>query len=963
MQLTRSQSFIKRYKKSLDSGRDFMNPDTSYQPVDEFSRAKVKVMIIFPSPSDVKSVSSTKEAINDYVISNCPDVFVDFAYLPSKDDIKLYDKYNMPYAIGHITHLDPSHFNFVGYSISVLSETMTMANVQKSLSRCDTPVPLTWSERKDSPFQDTPVIFLGGITAAYAEILYGDLGDGRIAFPDFTYLGACDEMGILFERYYHQHCIDMEHTSILHTEDYVRITKQDYIESLFDLDFIYHPQAYEVKYNKGVIVSNKKINPKAKDYLVPLYPKELPKDLGLGRTIINANGDAAGVSQIQISEGCSSGGACNFCAEGWYTGAWREQPIEEIVKQAWESKKYSAGYKIKPFSFNCNYVTDFTNMLYELMQIYPTVNFINMRLEELGKEPDQLKIMKLIGANRISAPVEGISDKVRNGLLNKNLSLESLDKFMDFLISLKMTDIKVGGIATQYEEAEDWEEILKFLKDLKDKAALWGLKIPIRFNFTPLVHYPMTPMEYMERRTARNSFHGGRNIPKEYSERFKELGVRTKVNGFRNSTFLEQSIVDLGRYATPWLYTHIVLQENIIYSLRSAAKEELVEALKSLVDEETFFKERNPDAYISSCHRIRIPLQGGYINQARELLKYGKEKPVTTRCIATYTGCKTKCYANAVPEGFKVFSDVEIVNGQAVGDYTLMTGCSWCETKEEKVARLKRRTDYTHTSEDITAVPRRPKQLKMRFVVERLPEYDILNPNNTSHTFVTKYLQQSERLLKTYHSVESHSMYWSADPEIPYYTSGIQLVDVVFTDKSVKQEIIDMVESVNQSLKSIRIQSVFEVFMEDKIKVSDYNIFRFETTYPLELFEASKVSYKGEVRVVKDLKLQTVLDKSLRPPAFVSTSKVIGYFALPLKYNPLLFMQGFLKDKKIPLAKIRESFKFQNMLVLRDSQVVCKCGEETGAISMVTAKQLSYGRNCVAKALLSNELAKIRNKK
>jgi len=2129
--MTRSEVFIKRYRKSLDSGRDYYNPDTSYQPIEEFAKAKTKLMIIFPSSSDVKSVSSTKEAINDYVISHCLGTFVDFSYLPDKNDIKLYDKYNIPYAVGHITHLDPSHFDFVGYSISVLSENMTMANVQKSLSRCDTPIPLTWSERKDTRIGVHPIVFMGGITAAYGDILYGDIGDGRIAFPDFTYLGACDEMNELFVR--HQDIMENPDTRI-------RTSNQDYIESLFDLEFIYHPQAYEVVYYRGVIVSNTKINPKALDFVTPCYPKVLPDDLGLGRTILNANGAAAGVSQIQISEGCSSGGACNFsvaagtriwtdqgavkietqlgkqaltvqaisieqskdilkqesdyknqvrynsgaylnchdlhkhrviengilvrkltnelqkgdtvlkklgtdfedslqyvkdnngkeldeslafllgfihgdgsvrlrpngkyqirvfmdsdewkylepvllrefgktdavrdnhikgkdifilskneylediftrdlciasnyfttyvpdavfespvsviksylgglfqadgssgrhirlttvsetlardvlfllnyigidaivkpmdrinterkwkwnsstayvvtvkslynnkfrteigfinksnnvkestgqganglvpnsvllnslirkefkshdlrdqslgslhelysdknkfltvrtllkfkelypkfkfpevyeliatgkfvpdfieevkrtnelvemydvletvthtciynqilteqCAEGWYTGAWREQPIEAIKRQAWESKKYSAGYKIKPFSFNslsveslipignglfskgsnlrdvagakviglngkskvfesthygikellairmsqgpgievtpehrqtvltkeglsdiqssllgigdwipqqvgyyiahakealsetvayklglwygdgysagnsnyiavnkfetnldghvkafstsklvndndnvnryllpaditkeirrvfphykskenltslfsldewvdfikgwfdadgctsggfikltakednlfmlkrasvvlgsigirtvlskpiriqlevkgkwytrrdlyvtglesrqsfmrlirftepknnsvkiestkwsdkdkcipgvfgqwvfeelkkigeekghnaskffngkkgmtlvrftelfghldiepvrlvksgvrfaqildielkeesevvdvleaeegrwvangyvthnCNYVTDFTGMLHELMQIFPTVNFINMRLEELGHTPDHLKIMKLIGANRISAPVEGISDRIRNGLLNKNLSLESLNAFMDFLISLKMTDIKVGGIATQYEEPEDWEEILLFLKNLKDKAHSWGKKVPIRFNFcltadaltpvpgqgllrqneikeglieghktsevtklipqgiceikklhtkegfsikgthehpvlvdyenpenpesykfikdfkkgekayvrvgteaygadlkymafdtkfilkqrknringvtltaelaevlgwwtgdgyisqdykqfglcynlseldikdrhesmlinhglvsrtvegksihklivsnialgryitkvfgkgfdgkvvpsvilespkevqcaylkglfsadgtignyyidgdqtfqmirlnmsnrpvtktvqvmlanigifssltvcaigrktpkwtvkvaqhhkekyfeeigfvgikstiepdfnfrntkgrdgeyhevtitnitdevseetfgltvesgvyvtngivshnTPLVHYPMTPMEYMERRTARNSYDGGRNIPKEFSARFKELGIRTKVNGFRHSTFLEQSIVDLGRSATPWLWNNIISQDIIVYSLRSAAKDEIVANLKTIVDPDTYFLERDPERYISSCHRIRIPLQGGYINQARELLKFGKDKPVTTRCIATYTGCKTKCYANAVPEGFKVYKDIkvdrsELTDGKPTvsGDFELVKGCGWCHTKEEKVARLKRRTDTTHTSDDIMAVPRRPKQLKMRFAIRRLPEYDILNPNNTSHSFVTKFLQMSDDLLHTYHSVESHTMYWSCDPEIPYYTSGLQLVDVIFTTKEVKDIIMLLIPEVNKSLKSIQIESVKEVFMEDKIKVNDLNVFRFETTFPLELFEASKISYRGEVRVVGpggDNKLITIQDKTLEAPAFMAKGKVFGYFTLPLKYNPLLFMQGFLKDKKTPLSKIRESFIFDNKLVLRESPIVCRCGKETGSISMSTGTQLQFGKSCLAKALLKREM-------
>ena len=69
-----------------------------------------------------------------------------------------------------------------------------------------------------------------------------------------------------------------------------------------------------------------------------------------------------------------------------------------------------------------------------------------MRLEELGRDTDALTMMKAIGSNRISAPMEGISPRIQNNLLNKCLTLESLENFMDDLIHLKMTDIKVGAI-------------------------------------------------------------------------------------------------------------------------------------------------------------------------------------------------------------------------------------------------------------------------------------------------------------------------------------------------------------------------------------------------------------------------------------------------------------------------------------------------------------------------------------
>ena len=105
-----------------------------------------------------------------------------------------------------------------------------------------------------------------------------------------------------------------------------------------------------------------------------------------------------------------------------------------------------------------------------------------MRLEELGRDTDALVMMKAIGSNRISAPMEGLSPRVQNNLLNKCLSLESLDNFMNDLIHLKMTDIKVGAIFTSYEEDEDFEWICQFVSKLKEKARYQGGNLPFRIK-------------------------------------------------------------------------------------------------------------------------------------------------------------------------------------------------------------------------------------------------------------------------------------------------------------------------------------------------------------------------------------------------------------------------------------------------------------------------------------------------
>lgn len=2160
--MTRTEKFIQDNKRTLTCGRDYFNPDTSFMPVEKFEKSKLKVLVCFPSPSSVKAVSTTKEALNDYVIEHCPDVFIDFCFIPDASDIKLFDKHAIPYAVGLITHLDASHFDVIGMSISVLSEVITMASVINSFQRCDKPIPLTWTERKDMRIGEVPIIFAGGITAACGDIMYGELGDGRQAFSDFTYLGECGKLGVVFnrliearetgkvtrskeDRFTYGYADDPDedkYESLI--EDVV--TNQDYIDTLFDLRCIYQPQAYEVKFNdKTQIISNIKINPKAQDWVKPYYPHKMNDDLGIGRAIINASGTNTGTTQTQVSEGahmkgnrirtlkglvrveelcskevgdsecsgtvdtidgpgklyhrftqgvkpvliftlksgirigltaehpveqwhigdessefvradsltvgdffmtkkshvfgsypmtpdeaeflgrmvgdgsynlykdpreghdvpvhrmylscawsekeycedllnraginykldenqgrhcrfwikevdkkgrsmrefwgfnefykeregkpsvkyipapayklteeamksflkgyhdadgctstkqglskvtfdcchesiiddiqqfllmvgipsrkhfneksrvadeeygfydtvnehwslviaseyfdkfnelgvlkrafgrstrskehlpmpanirellyktslsstershafaqvrrnsftkhladkcgfkypdvvfdeivkievsesetydlsvdklekltangcsvhnCSAGGACSFaqvastriltnkgiitlkdafeqgvdlvqaispekiegishcgerdvyrvtlksghynegdenhrymvfqdgalietkakdlvpgqvvfrrlgtdfvydyqkdshgnvftedkakllgfmhgdghfrilegskqqwfiytksgeeeyqelfksllksndpwvaheagentvlgqsktfiiskffdadlatvtcnnnyipdvvfnspesvkksyirglfdadgwsnnkgigvttisekfaqdialllqsigfdahivyngyfernnvgrhnpswmvtipisymskfrreigfahkncshrkvanwcgtsvprtnelvdcmrkawakrdycraeglsncyqyvsahnknigvnllrkfkdlhpdiqlpnfyeqvakgilvpdeiksveftgekaemydvvntethlcsygavithqCSEGNYTSGWVEKPKEQILSEIREAKKYSAGYKYKPFSFNCNYLTDYKGMLYEFIQRYPKVTFINMRMEELGRDVDAIKMMKLIGSNRISAPMEGISPRIQNVLLNKCLSEESLNAFMDDMVHAKMGDIKVGGIFTAFEEDEDFQWICDFVDKFKKRAKQEGGNFPFRLkmcatddvltpvpgrgllrqsslaegpvvgyeeadiiatkeqgmsevyeivtnfgvsikvtpnhpvlteyhgrgvkesyytkaiglkpgqsvygrigtevygtnasvlghrltehlaavlgwymgdgyanvhdnykthghcfadteidimdhiakwyidngynprthdmgskkmkafrihnvvltralvrefghsaygkkisdkilqaskniqsvflaywfaadgtvttdnrgnynsrirlysvnrevlkdaqamlfnmgiiailsghktkcgekNFytyqleikscsvpkfveiikipgrkgklvqvrntrgshclkangiikmtvksvkrvpdeetygievtnhsyltngilshnTPLVHYNLTPCEYLPRLSAKKSMMGEHWLTDEWYEKFREHNVFFKVNGFRYSTFLEQSIIDLGRKATHIVYEQILKKGVEVYSLRSIAKPEIIQAFKDEINPDYFFNVRDPEHYISLSHRIHIDLMGSYIPRARRLVRNYINGNVfegheDVRCLKTFDGAKTMCYSKcAVKDPLKIYNDVTMdEEGNLHGEYRLLVGCERCQSTELKLARLKRPTPFTKNSDDILAAPRMKKVQRLRFVINRNKEYDVLNPNNTAHTFIAKFLQKSEKLTDWYHSMNIHSMAWQAEPELPYVCEGIQIVDTIWTSAGAYDEVSRLISEVNSDMKSVQILSCREVLMNDKLDCDDYNVFRFETKLPYDLFATSLPSYKGEIKIQGDFEAVIKKDKNCRPPVFIQVGKVVGYFALPMKYNPVFYMQQFLNAKKIPGSKIMQEIDFKCvMAVSENSRVICKnCNSEIATISLSSGKNFPFGINCLLKALLSKEM-------
>lgn len=1748
--MTRTQQFIEKNKKVLTSGPDFFNPDTSLMSVDKFEKSKCKILLILPTPHVVKTVSSTVAAINDYIIEHCPDTFLDVAYMPENEDIKRYDEWNVPYAIGNITHLDPSHFDVIGFSISVLSEIVTTPVIMSTFSRCDKPIPLFWSQRKDTKLGEYPIIYGGGITAVCGESMFGKVnvrGKEEQAYLDFLYLGDCGQTNIMTSRLIeaietgkctrHQSDHDVpgyEHVDIENfVEDYKVETIQDYIECLFDLQEIYHPQAYEVEYNEhNQIIKNIKINPKARDFVSPYYPHIMAKDLGIGRAVINGNGDGTGTAQVQVSEGahmkgnrirtqnglvrveelcskevgdsecsgtvdtidgpgklyhrftqgvkpviiftlksgirigltvehpveqwhigdersefvradslnvgdffmtkkshvfgsypmtpdeaeflgrmvgdgsynlyrdsreghdtpvhrmylscawsekeycedllnraginytldetqgrhcrfwiketdkkgrsmrefwgfnefykeregkpsvkyipspayklteeamkaflkgyhdadgctstkqglskvtfdcchesiiddiqqfllmvgipsrkhfneksriadeeygfydtvnehwsliisseyfdkfnelgvlkrafgrstrskehlpiptnirellyntslsteerarafaqvrrnsftkaladkcgfeypdvvfdeivkiefseaetydlsvyklekltangcsvhnCSAAGCCSFCAEGNYTGGWVEKDEEQILWELREAKKYSAGYKFKPYSFNANYVTDYKGKLAKFIGIYPKVTFINMRMEELGRDTDALKMMKLIGSNRISAPMEGLSPRIQNNLLNKCLSEEALQNFMDDMVHAKMTDIKVGGIFTGYEEDEDFQWICDFVDKFKERAAKEGGNFPFRLkccltrealtpfpgkgllrqddfpskgfiegyeksevkelkpqglctimkvttkdgtelrgtyehpllvdykrpdevtsykffkdlksgdkvygklgthayggmsqslelvdwpdesskqilicefiakilgwymgrgflsdcdafksvtlpfypneeeeaqeicnylnslgflseikayplaglstlkikdarfsrtifkefgskdedkrisslilkspfmvqrNFikywfkssitgdrlvmrnksvlqdlkamlanmgvltnlrkldvglsqhnvydwilevddrwvvifnklmsdqckvsysftnisnsllkdgyyefevdsvevdgleetfgvttssgtyitngivshnTPLVHYPLTPIEYLERKSARASYNGEHWLTDEWYEKFREHQVFFKVNGFRYSTFLEQTFVDLGRSLTPLIYKHFIDNLVPVYSLRSCATEEYLKDLRELVDEKVYFEDRDPEHYISPSHRVHIELMGSYIPRARRILRHKKAGNIfanepDTRCLRTYENAPVKCYHNCIiKDPLKVYYDVTLDSeGNLQGKFYNLNGCERCQSVEQRKKRLLRDVNQTKNSEDIIATPRIPQVQKIRFVIKRLPEFDCLNPNNTAHTFITKFLQLSDNLLDSYHSVVGHNMFWQAEPGFKFYASGYQIVDTMWS-KNVIKEVKELISEVNKNLKSIQIVSAQDILRDEKISITDLNFYTFESTIPREVFDSACHTYKGQIKVeaqVQGFALTEVIDSSLEKPVFASKGgKTVGCFWIPAKYNPVMFLSGFLSQaKKTSEDGVVTTTDFCCMMTMRENKMTCKnCQNEKALISVTTGKPMSFGKSCMCKAILTQIINK-----
>ena len=152
---------------------------------------------------------------------------------------------------------------------------------------------------------------------------------------------------------------------------------------------------------------------------------------------------------------------------------------------------------------------------------------------------------------------------------------------------------------------------------------------------------------------------------------------------------------------------------------------------------------------------------------------------------------------------------------------------------------------------------------------------------------------------------------------------------------------------------------VTEELRDEKIKVDDINVFYFESTLPAQLFETAQHYYEGNIRLHGGMGVtETIKDSSLKKPAFVFKGKVMGVFAIPAKYNPLEYITSYLSSaKKTSVDAVAQSTNIQCLMVMRETQTVCKsCGKEKALVSVTTGKPMPFGKECLAKAILSQRV-------
>lgn len=875
--------------------------DNNQMKAEDWDKSSLRVLVCFLSPGVTRAVSNTYTALDSLIREASPDIFVDYSYFPTKGDLPLYKKYDLPFWFGNVSRRPATDYDLLIVSSSILVEFINIFSALDSLK-----IPRWHKDRVER--KDIPLIMAGGIPIADHDAMGGNSG-----LVDIVYTGYA------------------EGNLALILSEMLRIKKEGKNPNshkmtlirrfVTGLSNIYYPDGYEVVYDKEFI---KEIKPR-----YAWVPKEvsfhtehnLDKFPGFERKIFNPDNSNASGSDLLISAGCSGGGICSFCMEGTACGGWRERSFDRMIQSLEECKRYTASNTIGFYSFNFNYYSRFVDIIYEAASRFSSLSLINLRTDLIGAAPEYFQACLALGIRRLSMPIEGFGERVRNKILNKSLTFEQIKAAFKSAFAAGLMEVKIGMILSGHETAEDlevaaqeFEELYRMKEEAQSGAGL-------RANITPLVYYPHTAMGWMKQNTSNISLKEMR-LMKPLLDRLRGK-VRFKFNGQHFGTFIEQATLNLGRLGTP-------IWEKVADSGYNYYASPTKEVVQTILDE---LKDRG------------LSLQ-----------KFLDEKSFDYIFPTDMIPKKTKKYNKLVFDSAGV-KEIAPCTKTVIRENPKCYNCGYCTTQEMKDSILKRKIFNNHTAVDIQEklfTNKAQGAYRVGFRVKN--EFSMVGKEALAFSITSRFLQVSEEIYNEYHSVHNISNSPMLRGNLWDWMSGSFYYDIHIKSREVAVEWDRLIAEVNKGLFSAEVFSVSPVVVKDR---------QSENVQVISVVELKGVSLgqvrdwvknqKGEVKVGAKGRVtgnEVMLESRELPYCEVelAQTKTAVRIALihPIWMNPYLYVAT---QSRFSYKKVMEVSNVHIAGYFGDEVGICKCGKAT-RVSEISRKEAPLCSSCLAKVSL-----------
>lgn len=899
------EEYLAKNKKSLSYMESLFSVDDNKDREQDFTDDKLKVLCVFLTPASSRAVSNTFNALMSLVKQEDKEnIVVDSCYFPEEANLEKFDDAVIPYIFGSTCHQPASFYDLILMSNAVCPEVL---NIPKILTKSG--IGLTIQERDK---QDIPLIMYGGAAANETSIVLGPVyrngecigkslvdtciyGYGEKTLPTL----GCELLRMKREGFN------------LHNKKELR---EKMINENILHEYIFYPDKYEFVYDETdrfTIKEIKKLDDRLPDK-VKYARIRLNDDMGWTTKVFNLSGDNADSHDIMISSGCSGGSSnCSFCMEATVAGGYREKPLEEVEKLMKETVRICAPNTISYYSYNLNYYYRFMDLLAKGAQYFSGVTLLNERLDVVANAPDQLKLAKKLGLKRFSGAIEGMGPRIRDGLLNKNLSKETLEQANHVISSLGLMHFKAGLIATGQETDEDIDAFVEEIDNMIRIKNEHGANHSFQFNVTPLVFYSQIALRHFPRITAENSFNQVRNMGR-FIDACKERGIRAKFNGKGCGTWLEQLLLDFGPAGTDWMVGLVVDQGlGYVRFFGDKIKEAAVEELKKRNYEPLFFTKFRPKDWIfPNDHVDSIP------QALKDMWWERTERWMNGDDTAFYSQLCLRTPANL--EGGKCYN------------------CKMCENASEIKEMVKREIYDEHSYEEVAEMLSDSRHQKsVRVVVKMKPKWFFYNRTSLAHYITSRFLQANENIAEIFYSVGKTTTTWLSNNGQKGWFGGTWCFDINLRDRIQVSEFEKCIEEINNNLESCQIVRVIDDTKSIPVK-RETNISYIGQTlaYSMSAIKDKLSMFDWDIKVpVKSMgggletevkHMPELKDKVL----FVQNGKsiLIG-MDLPASVSPYFVMNSIMGKS---YEKTLEDFSFDIIDQTKDTDMVDSKGQHVG---------------------------------